>query len=109
VARNQVARNLQTKLALVQGSSKPATPDPASSKKSSTEYLQEYCKHYGINPFKQKEGKKYLNIMSHNRRRWSHVFPVGKAFLYLQSSRREVMTFVQANPPPWTTDSTGRV
>ncbi|RYH30078.1 hypothetical protein EON65_06340 [archaeon] len=73
-------RNLETKKALMNASKPNAAAGSAVAKKGLTtlEYLQEYCKSYGINPFKQKEGKKYLSQMSHNRRRWSHVFPLGK-------------------------------
>jgi hypothetical protein len=41
--------------------------------------LIEYEKKYGINPFRQKDGERYLNSMTHNRRRWSHVFPFNRS------------------------------
>jgi hypothetical protein len=106
VARNQVARNLQTKIALVKGAGgkgPPGTADSSSTKKTQMEYLQEYCKHYGINPFKQKEGRRYLSIMSHNRRRWSHVFPLGKCFNAHRDFANQSALFRQvAVPGLWT-------
>jgi hypothetical protein len=45
------------------------------------EYMKNYSLQYAINPFRQKEGEKYLKMTTHNRRRWSHVFPSSKPFL----------------------------
>jgi hypothetical protein len=45
------------------------------------EYMKNYSLQYAINPFRQKEGEKYLKMTTHNRRRWSHVFPSSKSVL----------------------------
>ena len=34
-----------------------------------------YRARYAINPFKKNEGNAFLAARTHNRRRWSHVFP----------------------------------
>jgi hypothetical protein len=53
--------------------------DPKKKKTEETiEYLKDYAKQSSINPFRMKDGEKYLNSITHNRRRWSHVFPEGK-------------------------------
>jgi hypothetical protein len=39
--------------------------------------IREYCDVTCINPFRPKEGQNYLQSITHNRRRWSHVFPSG--------------------------------
>jgi len=39
--------------------------------------LKEYRRKAQTNPFKKEEGDKYLKERTHNRRRWSYVFPVG--------------------------------
>lgn len=39
------------------------------------EFIRTYRKKYAINPFKKEEGKAFLETRTHNRRRWSHVFP----------------------------------
>jgi hypothetical protein len=57
----------------VNGSS--ATLSPLAEK---DEYIRNYCKKNIINPFKHKEGEGYLRTVTHNRRRWSHVFPAGE-------------------------------
>ena len=36
-----------------------------------------YRARYAINPFKKEEGAMFLRTRTHNRRRWSHVFPWG--------------------------------
>jgi hypothetical protein len=45
------------------------------------EYMKNYSLQYAINPFRSKEGEKYLKMTTHNRRRWSHVFPSSKLYL----------------------------
>jgi hypothetical protein len=40
-------------------------------------YLGAYERKYAINPFKRHQGGRFLTSRSHNRRRWSHVFPQG--------------------------------
>ena len=44
---------------------------------SRVEWVRLYSKKSHINPFKAKEGESYLRSLTHNRRRWSHVFPAG--------------------------------
>lgn len=44
---------------------------------SINQFTENYRKRYGINPFREQEGKKYLKARTHNRRRWMHVFPSG--------------------------------
>lgn len=39
------------------------------------DYIRNYRKRYAINPFRKGEGKAFLETRTHNRRRWSHVFP----------------------------------
>lgn len=39
--------------------------------------LRAYRARYAINPFKKEEGAFFLRMRTHNRRRWSHVFPWG--------------------------------
>ena len=39
------------------------------------EFIRMYRKKYSINPFRRGEGKAFLDTRTHNRRRWSHVFP----------------------------------
>ncbi len=42
------------------------------------QHTREYCDVTCINPFRPKEGLNYLQSVTHNRRRWSHVFPQGE-------------------------------
>jgi hypothetical protein len=44
---------------------------------SINQFTENYRRRYGINPFREQEGKKYLKARTHNRRRWMHVFPTG--------------------------------
>jgi hypothetical protein len=39
------------------------------------DFIRFYRRKYHINPFKREEGKAFLETRTHNRRRWSHVFP----------------------------------
>lgn len=39
----------------------------------------EYQAKYAINPFRLKDNSNYISLITHNRRRWSHVFPMGRA------------------------------
>lgn len=40
------------------------------------EEFVEYEGKYAANPFRQKDGVRHLSQVTHNRRRWAHVFPV---------------------------------
>jgi hypothetical protein len=40
--------------------------------------IREYRRKSQSNPFRKQEGINYLNARTHNRRRWSYVFPAGK-------------------------------
>tara|TARA_A100001015_G_scaffold239564_1_gene272897 strand:+ start:204 stop:6080 length:5877 start_codon:yes stop_codon:yes gene_type:complete len=41
-------------------------------------FLDNYVQRYAVNPFKRNDPSRFLASRSHNRRRWSHVFPQGK-------------------------------
>lgn len=43
-----------------------------------SQYLSAYARQYSINPFRMKEGESFLNSVTHNRRRWAHLFPLGQ-------------------------------
>lgn len=63
-------------------------PVPANKNKQAEERAQvirDYCDVTCINPFRPKEGQNYLQSITHNRRRWSHVFPTGLLQIYLHS------------------------
>jgi hypothetical protein len=53
----------------------PVVDNLKKKKEELLEYMKHYAAQYAINPFREKEGEKYLNLVTHNRRRWSHVFP----------------------------------
>lgn len=42
-------------------------------------FVGAYEKKYAINPFRRVQGSDFLQSRSHNRRRWSHVFPQGSS------------------------------
>ena len=56
----------------------PVVDNLKKKKEELLEYMRNYANQYAINPFREKEGEKYLNLVTHNRRRWSHVFPNSK-------------------------------
>lgn len=43
---------------------------------SQASMIYDYYRRYGTNPFRLEQGMNYLKIRTHNRRRWSYVFPV---------------------------------
>ncbi len=59
----------------------PGVDNTKQKEKEILDYITNYASQYSINPFRLKEGEKYLSSITHNRRRWSHVFPSSKLFL----------------------------
>lgn len=52
-----------------------AQPQNILTDKELEDFVQ-YEEKYAANPFRQKDGVKHLSQVTHNRRRWAHVFPV---------------------------------
>ena len=64
----------------------PAGPaGPAGDKREAmVAFIRKFRSRYEINPFRQEEGEGFLRTRTHNRRRWSHIFPqVGPPIFHL--------------------------
>jgi hypothetical protein len=69
------------------------------------EFNESYRRKYMANPFREQEGKRFLKARTHNRRRWSHVFPDGdKDDLWHAQHALNMKSLCQPAVLPLTTD-----
>ena len=41
------------------------------------QFVRKFRARYEVNPFRKEDGSGFLKTRTHNRRRWSHIFPAG--------------------------------
>ena len=47
-------------------------------KEAMRQFVMKFRARYEVNPFRKEDGSGFLKTRTHNRRRWSHIFPAGK-------------------------------
>ena len=73
--KSQMIKEKSPRTTLVVNAQSRADSQEASHASRQRDYIRNYRKRYAINPFRKGEGKAFLETRTHNRRRWSHVFP----------------------------------
>jgi flagellar basal body rod protein FlgC len=46
-------------------------------KEAMRQFVRKFRARYEVNPFRKEDGSGFLQTRTHNRRRWSHIFPSG--------------------------------
>ena len=46
-------------------------------KEAMRQFVRKYRARYEVNPFRKEDSSGFLKTQTHNRRRWSHIFPAG--------------------------------
>lgn len=72
--KSQMAKEKSPRVIPGNATNRSETQDVSQTSKQ-RDYIRNYRKKYAINPFRRGEGKAFLETRTHNRRRWSHVFP----------------------------------